>query len=279
MFFFLIPSIMTLEKEYSRVFLGAKVIAPWPEDLPGGKIIQENYRHITLVFLGEIEKKVVESTLRQFPLPKFSIGLTGQFTKVLFLPPKHSHVVAYEAKFYEEKPFLFYQKQVMGWLKVENIKVKNSSRQFYPHVTIARGNFEKQEWEKAFQKLPFYMDSINLYESLGNSNYEVLHTHSPFAPFEEIQHTADIAFIVRGHTIQDLHRAAETALAFKSPGLVNYFKEEITCHSIDEVIADLNEHVAHADSEIGCSFKAVSFHGDLQENKQGILEWEMIIDV
>ncbi|PIS01029.1 MAG: hypothetical protein COT84_04295 [Chlamydiae bacterium CG10_big_fil_rev_8_21_14_0_10_35_9] len=125
MFFFLIPSIMTLEKEYSRVFLGAKVIAPWPEDLPGGKIIQENYRHITLVFLGEIEKKVVESTLRQFPLPKFSIGLTGQFTKVLFLPPKHSHVVAYEAKFYEEKPFLFYQKQVMGWLKVENIKVKN----------------------------------------------------------------------------------------------------------------------------------------------------------
>lgn len=270
---------MALEKEYSRVFLGAKVIAPWPENMPDGKLIQENYRHITLAFLGEIEKKTIESRVIKFPLPKFTIGLTGQLVKVVFLPPKHPHVVACEAKFYEEKPFLLYHTQIMDWLNRENIKYKNASHNFYPHVTVARGKFSTEKWESFFYKIPFYIDSIHLYESLGNSNYKALHTHQLLLPFKEIQHTADIAFIVRGHTIQDLHRDAETALAFKSPGLINYFKEEVTCHSIEEVISDLNEHVAYADSEIGCTFKAVSFHGDLQENKEGVLEWTMIVDV
>jgi hypothetical protein len=40
----------------------------------------------------------------------------------------------------------------------------------------------------------------------------------------------------------------------------------------------LNEAIARVDEQMGTPFKAVSFHGDIQE-EEGVLKWEMIVDV
>jgi hypothetical protein len=47
---------------------------------------------------------------------------------------------------------------------------------------------------------------------------------------------------------------------------------------IDEIVMQLNEIVSHADAELGCPFKAISYHGNLNK-KAAVWEWEMIVDV
>jgi RNA 2',3'-cyclic 3'-phosphodiesterase len=36
--------------------------------------------------------------------------------------------------------------------------------------------------------------------------------------------------------------------------------------------------VTASDVEVGCPFKAVSYHGEIHESN-GLLQWEMIVDV
>lgn len=48
--------------------------------------------------------------------------------------------------------------------------------------------------------------------------------------------------------------------------------------SIEDIVIDLNELVTEADQKWGCPFKAVSFHGNIQENEE-LPYWKMIVDV
>ena len=47
----------------------------------------------------------------------------------------------------------------------------------------------------------------------------------------------------------------------------------------DEIIIQLNEKISLWDAESGCPFKAVSFSGEITKKENGLLHWEMIIDV
>jgi RNA 2',3'-cyclic 3'-phosphodiesterase len=98
------------------------------------------------------------------------------------------------------------------------------------------------------------------------------------SPFEEFEHTADIAFLVRGTTPQELHRNAQLALAFKFPKILPFFSKRLQ-DTLDEIIIALNEMVGKADAECGCPFKAVSFHGQIKAEEENLLHWEMIVDV
>ncbi len=115
-------------------------------------------------------------------------------------------------------------------------------------------------------------------ESLGHSHYQPLWRHSFLPPFAEIEHTADIAFLIRGADFYELFLNAQLALAFKFPALLSYLSKEKDFPSLDTVIAALNEVVARADLDIGVPFKAVSYHDEMAYHSNH-LEWKMIVDV
>lgn len=235
------------------LFFGMEVSSPWPDEFPPGRKLLEADRHLTLAFMGKAEVP----DLQTFPKPPFSIGFGGIFDEPLFL----GHVVAWHIQWLENG-LPAYQKTLVEWLGIKN--------NFLAHVTLARRPFKKTAWKEAFEPLPMFVKNINLYKSLGYSKYEILWQYPLKAPFDEIEHTADLAFLIR----KDHYLHAQLALAFHFPPMIHYFDfRKIT--DLNEIITALNGLIANADSEIGCPFKAVSFHGTRNEND----EWEMIVDV
>lgn len=261
--------------EEKRLFFGAEVSAVWPEKLPPARIIEEASRHITLAFLGNTSLPDLLERLREFPKPPFRIGLSGKCDKFIFLPDKHhARVIAGEISWLSsEDQFGAFRETFAEWLGLEKEK-----RKFIPHLTIARTPFDVEQWSEIACQIPFFVSAIHLYESMGNLTYIPRWTYSFFPPFEEIEHTADIAFRIRGEDLSDIFLHAQLALAFKSPSLVAYISAEKQPQSLDEIIMALNQIVSISDLELGSPFKAVSYHGKLV-SKDNLLEWTMIVDV
>ena len=265
--------------ETKRLFFGLEVAAPWPEKLPSGRILDSIHRHLTLAFLGNVPWQPLEKSLSTTPILPFSVGLVGQFDQLLLLPPSHPHVIAWHVNWGDESSAIAqYQKNLVQWLKGLGYHL-DDSRDFLPHVTLCRTPFDKAEWLDQFTILPMMVTNLHLYESLGNLQYNPIWSHPLIRPFEEIEHTADIAFIVRGEDLQQLQRHALTALAFHEPHFMNYLKDLLAVSHLDEIIMNLNKILSKIDLEQGSPFKAVSYHGEIQTDSHGILSWEMIVDV
>jgi hypothetical protein len=192
------------------------------------------------------------------------------------LPERSPRVASWHVQWLEKKEeFLGYQKQLIVWLKEKGFHPKERG-EFLSHVTVARQPFEVRDWKEAFEKLPLFSSNLHLCESLGNSRYEVCWTHPAVAPFEEIEHTADLAFVIRGANFSEIFLHAELALSFHFPPLIRYFSTP-EIKSEEEVVRELNRLVALADEKEGTPFKAVSYSGVFK--KEQFLEWEMIVDV
>lgn len=260
-----------------RLFFGAQVQAPWPKDYPPARIISEEARHITLAFLGQNSFSKLQPLLSSTPLPSFRIGPVGVARELVFLPPEMSRVVALSVQWLDAEAKLdAYQKTLSAWLKTHGYPL--DKRPFFSHISIARSPFEKKSWLEHFTPLPVFVKGICLYQSLGNLQYESIWESPLLPPFEEFEHTADIAFLVRGTTPQELHLNAQMALAFKYPPLIEFLSSNFQ-DSLDEIIISLNEIVGKADTKFGCPYKAVSFHGKIKPDAQNVLCWEMIVDV
>lgn len=260
--------------EIKRLFFAFSVEAPWPSETPQGRILDEAARHVTLAFLGNQPFQKLEDALGHFPEPAFLVGPVGKTDKVLFLPPKNSHVVAQHVIWLtSQESILRYQVALTDW--IENLGYSVDRRPFLPHVTLARAPFELQGWEE-FSQLPLMITGIHLYESLGHMRYQSIWKKPLVKPFEEIEHTADIAFHIRGQSLTELYINGAAALAFKFPPFLTFLRRE-TFSSLDEVIQGLNRMLSHCDLDVGCPFKAVSYHGKLSQNS--IFNWEMIVDV
>lgn len=259
-----------------------EAISPWQEDFPPGRVLLEADRHLTLVFLGDADLSRLQQLLDDFPKPSFSIGLAAVFDKPLFLPHRSPRVAAWHINWLEQKTeFLAFQKSLVLWLKNQGFSLKegrNDKEEFLPHVTLARKPFIIREWKKSFQQLPLYVKNIQLCESLGYSKYQVHWSHPILAPFDAIEHTADLAFLVRGKNLFQLHLHAQLALSFYFPPMIHYF-DLSEAEDLEKIVSALNGVIARADMEGGCPFKAVSFHGELKSSEEQILEWEMIVDV
>lgn len=261
-----------LGRYLKRLFFAFEIVAPWPDDLPAGRVVAPSDRHMTLAFLGEVEE---EPLLPDFPKPPFRQGLSGLFDKVLFLPHSDPRVAAWNVDWLEEKePFFLYQKQISLWLKKKGITSKEHPGDFLPHVTLARSPFNPSEWKTTFKKLPLYANGLGLYESLGHSRYETLWLLPIQAPFVEVEHTADLAFRIRGSSLNQIHLHAALAMSFHFPPLLELIRKEPIFASLNGVVTNLNRMIAEMDVKRGCPFKAVSYHGDFQNS-----EWEMIVDV
>jgi len=262
-----------------RIFFAFDIHAPWPENLPQGRIIDNNNRHLTLVFLGKSNYIKMEDVLKNLPIPFFQIGRCGFFDKCLFLPKKRPNVSAWQIHWLEEDNAVEnYQKNLLTYLEEKKITANNKNS-FQAHVSIARSPKNLKNWEESFSPLPMYIQNLHLFESLGYSKYKSLWKLELMPPFVEIEHTADIAFHIYGESFSQLHLNAQTALAFKFPKMVRYFFLKSEKKNIDDVIIELNNMVAKMDMDIGSPIKAVSFHGDAIKDEKNIYKWEMIIDV
>lgn len=265
-------------KSIKRLFFGFEVHAPWPIQLPLGRLLDPPHRHMTLAFLGEISIQKIEKALSTIPKPSFKVGLAGKFDQCLFLPHRHPRVVAWHMDWIERSsPLITYQQEIAVWLKEHDFSF-DQKYPFMPHVTLARFPFDRQEWSAAFHPLPFFTLDLHLFESVGHSKYTSLWNYSLIPPFEEIEHTADRAYIIYGETLLHIFQHAQLALTFEYPELLPFFFTHQTIESIEDIVIILNEFITKADQHMGCPFKAVSFHGKLV-HKNNLLSWEMIIDV
>lgn len=266
--------------EKKRLFFGMDIHAPWPEKYPGGRVLEVEHRHMTLAFLGLVDYEKLQRQLPSFPPPSFTVGMVGKFDQSLFLPPRHPRVVAWHVKWLENSiAFDTFLNALFDWLEKGGF-APAKKREFNAHLTICRGPFIVHEWKKAFSPLPLMATSIHLYESLGHSKYSSCWKHPLALPFEELEHTGDIAFKVKGETISQLFSHAQVALAFIFPPLLSFLgSAEASFNSLDEVIMELNEIVTRSDIELGVPFKGVSYHGEVCEEEDKTLTWEMIVDV
>jgi len=261
-----------------RLFFGLEVHAPWPDQLPHGRLLAPEMRHITLAFLGEIDETSLLPHLNTVPnLPK-KLGWSGHFTSVDFFPHRHPNVVAWCMEWrVEQKSLLDYQQQLSSYVKELGFTLKEG-HSFKPHVTLCRSPFKENEWRQAFQPLPFYTGALHLYRSLGHSTYEPIWTRPVHPPFIEVEHTADIAFQIYGSNSEELFRNAQLALAFKAPSLLEEPDPPFPINTWESTIKGLNWQIGELDQKEGTPFKAVSYHGNI-ETKDGLLTWEMIVDV
>lgn len=265
-----------------RLFFGLSVEAPWPETYPKGRLIDEPFRHITFAFLGDVKS---QDTLRlcqllehDFPLTSITLGGVGKFDQLLFLPPRHPHVVAWHAALSSDSSPLIAQHDLfVDWLEKNGFSI-DRRHPFTPHVTIARDPRNEKEWIASFRPLAFVITALHLYESLGNSQYRPLFSHFFKRPFEEIEHTGDVAFCIRGRNIDELYLHAKIALSFLFPPFIRFFEEPLQEQSLESIIRNLNQKVALLDTELGCPFKAISYHTKTKESEK-FIEWEMIVDV
>lgn len=268
-----------MTEETKRLFFGFEVMAPWPAEFPKGRILDESCRHMTIAFLGQTPHERLTDQLTNLPAPPFKVGQVGHFDRCLFLPENHPRVTAWHMKWLNpESEIEGYYKQLVGWLKSNHFNVDERDR-LLPHLTISRAPFSIKEWKEHFVKLPFMTKDLLLLESLGNLQYRPCWRLPIQAPFEELEHTADIAFRIRGESIHDLHRNALMALTFKFPSLIAYFASLRQVNDLDDLIIQLNEVVGQADMDKGCPFKAVSYHGSVAQAEDQTLTWDMIVDV
>jgi 2'-5' RNA ligase len=265
-----------------RMFFGLEVISPWPMDYPSGRLIKESDRHLTLAFLPHVSFSRLSSLLDSCPLPSFQVGLAGQFDQCLPLPTRHPTVVSWHVEWIEnDESIRQFQQKLMQWLIHHDFHPSNPDRDFLPHVTLARQPFVTKDWIESFKKRPIIAKDLHLYESLGHSNYQSCWHYPIRAPFEEIDHTADIAFFIRGKDFEQLYQHALIALTFQYPPILDYLNqlEHYPCQNIEEVIMELNVMISKVDAAIGCPFKALSFHDLIIKEEPNLLKWEMIVDV
>jgi len=260
--------------ESKRLFFGFQVDAPWPAHLPKGRVIEERCRHSTLAFLGQISFNKIKSLLPSFPSLPFLIAPVGFFDQPLFLPIQDPNVIAWHMHLQNLDSFYF---TLVKWLNINDIPVK-IREDFLPHVTIARTPFDSREWQQEFIKLPFKITGLHLYESKGNLKYHSCWHYPIQEAFVELEHTADIAYKIYGHHLQEIYYNAFIALSFEFPEMLDYYIKVNKIDHLDDIVMLLNKCISLADTEIGCPFKAVSFHGNIQQ-QNNYLTWEMIIDV
>lgn len=270
---------MDNDNDMKRLFFGFEVIASWPQFLPEGRLLDPDCRHLTVAFLGQANHTKLVEILPDLPPIPFQVGLVGHFDKCLFLPKGHPNVAAWHVDWWDNpQPLEEYHHDLVEALRGHGFTVEAKDK-FLPHVTLCRHPAHPSDWRDAFVPMAMMTKNLHLYESLGYSKYRSLWSHPIRLPFEEIEHTADIAFRILGQDLQQIFNHALAALAFKFPPLLQYRsqgKEEF--HNLDDIIIRLNSIIGQADAEESCPFKAISLHGDISLDG-GILMWEMIVDV
>ncbi len=255
------------------MFFAAELAAAWHSHFPPGRIVAEEFRHLTIAFLGMTDREAILKQIDQIPRPSWHIGPSGLLQKWIFLPTFSPRVVAAEASFFQEKEAFFeYQKNLSE-------QFKTLKKELLPHATVARAPFDTAAWSHFPCQIPFFIRGIALWKSLGHSTYAPIWTDPSISPFEEIEHTADLAYTIRGQNFSQLAYHALLALSFSFPAFRSYLDKLSPCNSFEEIVHLLNQWIAEIDMREGIGLKAVSYHANIAAKENHLLEWTMIVDV
>ena len=265
-------------EEPHSLFLAAEIAAPWPEELPEGRLIEERARHMTLAFFGRPSWESFQPLLHELPLPVCSVGPAACLDALLFLPQDMSlpRLVAGHLEWLTAPSLWQSYHEALARFSQEH-GLHADTRPLLSHVTLARAPLDVTGWKEFPLPLPAFAQALHLYESHPGLHYTPRWTHPLLPPFEEFEHTADIAYRVRASSFQELGLHALLALAFRFPPLLAARALLPPAETLDDLILHLNRLLAQVDSETGVPFKAVSHHGSLTHAQ--IYEWEMIVDV
>jgi RNA 2',3'-cyclic 3'-phosphodiesterase len=258
-----------------------------------GRLVSKKDRHVTLFFIGDVKVKQVDELIKKFPILDEFSGFSGLFDRCLFLPYKNPKAVSYRANFFQkEKILLEFRdeiKKILDGIEQDLTSQDFASQDFLPHMTLARKPFLKNKWKNFFQKYPFYVEKVTLFQSLGMSNYKTLYEYELPKPFEKFERKRDLSFKVKGETFLDLYLNAQIALCFKCPEMTSFvsiFDEngnECKLDDLDDVITALNKKITQIDEEVGCSVKAISIYSEMEErvitDDKKLLIWDMIVDL
>ena len=175
-----------MANENKRLFFAFEVQALWPDPLPKGRMLQSRHRHLTIAFLGNIDRVKFFPYLSQIPTPPLKVGQIGTFDRILFLPSKRSNVAAYHINWIDT-PFDFetYQRLLVEWLTDIGVTNRLHKEVFLPHVTICRRPFSKEDWLQSFKPFPLFISNFHLYESSPGLVYEPIWTHPILPPFND----------------------------------------------------------------------------------------------
>ncbi len=259
----------------TRLFVGAKVCALWPKFELQGHYLPEDTRHATLAFLGKADANKLVEELSLLPALSFSVGLGGTFDRALLLPEQDARVVCWHVA-WQNQELTQFQSQLSHYLETKGYAL--DSRPWLSHVSVCRSPVHPQQWVDAFYPLACFVDSIHLYESLGHGQYRSLWSRAFHLPFQEIEHTADLAFHIFGENLDRIYENAFLALAFQEPQLCMHWTPHKAIGSLDDVVILLNDAICRLDQTTGSPFKAVSFHGQVELFQCGF-KWEMIVDI
>lgn len=269
--------IQRVNQEKRRLFFGLAIEAPWEGGYPEGRLIAETGRHITLAFLGNIDFLPLQEKLADLPLPSFVVAPVGKTDQVLFLPESTPRVVAHHVHWLSQnQAILSYHQRLLDWLQAQGLKVDR--RPLLSHITLARSPFDQAAWRSSFHPLPLFISRIVLYDSPGHLEYVPLWQKELIPPFVELEHTADIAFSLTGQSLRELYLHAAIALSFVFPPFLAFFQEQ-ACEQQEDIVRWLNQMIAACDREMGCPFKAVSYHGAITQQSNQLFHWEMVVDV
>ncbi len=135
--------------------------------------LKAHNRHMTLVFLGDIEKDLAEEKWLQLDHQLTSLATELELNKIDHFPDKRSPIIAITSP---NDPKLTKLRK-----ELRELFQQDTSKPLRPHITLAR--------IPRNQKLPFHpitchrhlpINAIHLYKSTlgpGGSEYEILQTH------------------------------------------------------------------------------------------------------
>src|SRR5689334_14275078 len=122
-------------EEEKRLFFGAEVLAPWPDEFPTGRTILEQFRHITLAFLGHVSLQKLLEKIPTLPLPTCTLSPLAKSESLLFLPEQNPRVVSLNiAWLYGEHEIISFWENLRHWLQANHYRTE--VRAFLPHATL-----------------------------------------------------------------------------------------------------------------------------------------------
>jgi hypothetical protein len=266
-----------------RCFIGFAVEGPWPASTLR-ESLRLSDRHLTILFLGQQPRTVLLERCRRWH-PQLWSGPLLKAESWLRLPQEDPHVLALASAPCTQADALIHlidegralfdpalpsddqmgrpggHGQTPGW-------------SWLPHVTVSRDPDQQADP----LALPLWCADLHLYHSLPNRTYEPIWTWPIPRAFEEFDHPADRAFRCRGRTWPELTLALLWALSQQVPALVQGAALCAQASSQADAVRILNQLLSEADARSPIPWKAVTFHGRVEQHLEGMV-WEVVVDV
>jgi hypothetical protein len=266
-----------------RCFIGFAVEGPWPASTLRDPLLLSD-RHLTILFLGQQPLTILLERCRRWHPQLWSAPLLIA-ESWLRLPKEDPHVLALSTPpctqadtlthLIDEGRALFDPAPPPeGEIGREEGRGQPPGRSWLPHVTVSRD----PDQEANPLALPLWCADLHLYRSLPNRTYEPIWTWPIPRAFEEFDHPADRAFRCRGRTWPELALALLWALSQQVPELVQGAARCAQAASQADAVRILNQLLSEADARSPIPWKAVTFHGRVEQHKEGMV-WEVVVDV